>query len=153
MSIRLVLPMAVSLYFSMPALAEEDAIPWDRIERACGDYVDAFATPRQVEAMRAKLKEQIKTKVADSNRDEDAAAREIMLDWATDNRGRLVGREKSVMLQACFYFMVFRENNYLIPLYIREGLSAATAAHFCSFLEDEVTAKRKEDEEKESEKK
>jgi hypothetical protein len=130
--------LVAMLFIPVPAFAEEDTIPWDRIAKSCEAYLEAFSTPKQVKKMRVKLKEKIATRVSDTKCDEDTAAREIMLDWAADNNVRLVNREREALVQACFFFKIFREKNYLVPMYIRDSLTPENVDKLCSFLDEEA---------------
>ena len=135
---RIVLPLF--LLAVVPVLSAEE-IPWDRIAKSCHGYLESLSTPKQVEKMNKKLQDQIKTRVSDTNCDEDTAAREIMLDWAADNNRRLVNKEKDALVQACFYFRIFREKNYLVPMYIRDSLTPENVDKLCKLLDEEVQKK------------
>jgi hypothetical protein len=61
-----------------------------------------------------------------------------MLDWAADNNTKLINKEREALVQACFYFKIFREKNYLVPMYIRESLTPENVDKLCEFLDEEV---------------
>lgn len=125
------------------AFSGENNIQWDRIEASCNAYLKAFSTEKKIESMRKALKDRIADRVFGSIESEDTAARNIMLDWAVDNRKKLVKKDPELMLQACFYFSIFRERKYLVPMWIREELTPKNVDSLCSYLDGEVAKKQK----------
>lgn len=128
------------LAFSV-AIAEEgiaQPIPLKEIRAACLEYLAAFATGKEVQAMEKRLAMQVETKVADSGMDEDRAMREIMLDWAAGNSQKLEQGDRQTMVQACFYFAKFIQKGYDVPNQIRSRLTPDESQKFISWLKSEA---------------
>lgn len=115
---------------------------YDRIAASCRQYLETFSSKADVEAMTRRLDSRVEDRVASSRQSNDTAAREIMLDWAADNRKKLEKKDRKLMIQACFYFVTFHERGYLIPKYLREELTPETVNKLCDFLDSEVDAAR-----------
>lgn len=143
--------------FAAPSQARaEDGyrIPYQRIRDAAQKYLDACVTPKDVAKMEKKLKDRVDDRVHDQGVDRERAAREIMLDWAADNRGKLEKKDPKAVAQACFYFVIFIDRNYLMPGALRAELDEDTCNKIIDHLEKEAAKgggsgeKEKKDEKK-----
>lgn len=116
----------------------EYQIPYQRLRDAAQKYLDACVSPKDVAKMEKKLKDRVDTRVQDQGVDRERAAREIMLDWAADNRGKLEKKDSKAIAQACFYFVIFVDRNYLMPGHIRSALDEDTCNKIIDHLEKEA---------------
>lgn len=142
-------------FISQPSARAEEGyrIPYQRIRDAAQKYLDACVSPKDVEKMQKKLKDRVDTRVQDQGIDRERAAREIMLDWAADNRGKLEKKEPKAIAQACFYFVIFVDRNYLMPGHIRAELDEETCNKIIDHLEKEAAKAGGSSEKKDGEKK
>ena len=116
----------------------EEQLPWAEIKTACGKYLDAFASSKELAAMDKKLKVHVQTKVQDQGIGEDQAMRSILLDWAAGNQKRLETKDPKAIQQACFYFVRFTEKGYQIPGQMRERLTVEDARQLIAHLDKQV---------------
>lgn len=133
------LVLLASFAVQPPARAEDGyRIPYQRLRDAAQKYLDACVAPKDVAKMEKKLKDRVDTRVQDQGVDRERAAREIMLDWAADNRGKLEKKDPKAIAQACFYFVIFVDRNYLMPGHIRAELDEETCNKIIDHLEKEA---------------
>lgn len=127
-------------FIAQPAARAESEyqIPYQRIRAAAQKYLDACVSPKDVAKMEKKLKDRVDTRVQDQGVDRERAAREIMLDWAADNRSKLEKKDPKAVAQACFYFVIFIDRNYLMPGALRAELDEDTCNKIIDHLEKEA---------------
>ncbi|MCZ7645085.1 MAG: hypothetical protein M5U26_07340 [Planctomycetota bacterium] len=124
------------------AWGEEDDLQWPEMDAACDKYLNAFATPKELEKMDRRFKSRVQSKV-ESNpaMSDDRASREIMFDWAFDNEGKIRGKEPKTILQACYYFHIFRQRNYSLPGQLRSRLNRENVQEMIDYLNEQVAKK------------
>lgn len=120
----------------------EYRIPYPDLRAAAQDYLDACATAKDVESMAKKLKQQVETKANDMGIDEDRAMREIMLDWAAGNEGKIRKKDPKAIRQASFYFVKFIDKNFAMPWQIRQNLNAENVKKILDYLREETQKAR-----------
>ena len=131
--------LAASFAAQPSAHAEDEyRIPYDRIRAAAQKYLDTCVTPKDVAKMEKKLKDRVDDRVHDQGVDRERAAREIMLDWAADNRSKLEKKDPKAVAQACFYFVIFIDRRYLMPGALRAELDEETCNKIIDHLEKEA---------------
>jgi hypothetical protein len=118
--------------------AEAWTIPWDTIKVAAQRYLDTCVSAKDKETLRKQLKSRTEDKVHDTGWSEDTAMRVIMLDWAADHAGELRKKKPKAIAQACYYFVIFRDKSYDIPLQIRERLDKKDVDDMLKHLNDEA---------------
>lgn len=136
----------VSIYanfLSASAFAEDGPeIPWDKIKDSAGRYLEKCVAKRDRDAMARKMEQRIKQRVADTAVDADQAAREIMFDWAAENRGSLKKKDPVAIAQVCYYFVSFMERGFLISSQIRKSLTPSLVSKIVDYLEDQIKQKQ-----------
>ncbi|MBE7463351.1 MAG: hypothetical protein HS116_07590 [Planctomycetes bacterium] len=134
--------LALSLLAPGWALAEEEVLPMEELQAASRRYLDAFATRPEEAKMQKKLDRRVKTKMSDNaSMTEDRAMREILFDWAFDNEGPVRRKEPAAILQACFYFQIFRQRRFELPNQIRSRLTRRDCDEMVKFLDEEIAKK------------
>lgn len=68
--------------------------------------------------------------------------REIMLDWAAGNEGKIRKKDPKAIKQACFYFMKFIDKNFAMPWQIRQNLNPENVKKILDFLREETQKAR-----------
>jgi hypothetical protein len=120
----------------------EYRIPYTELRTAGQEYLDACATAKEVDAMAKKLKQQVETKAQDAGIDEDRAMREIMLDWAAGNEGKIRKKDPKAIKQACFYFVKFIDKSFAMPWQIRQNLNEENVKTILDYLREETQKAR-----------
>ena len=127
--------VALTLVFTAAA---EETIPWIEIRDASEKYLDACVSKQSRSAMSRKMKDRTQQRVEDANVDEDQAAGDIMLEWASQNQSKLDQLESKTVAQLCFYVVTFIDNGYYVPARIRGALTPSLVSKFLNHLDSEV---------------
>lgn len=125
--------------------AEEDGpeVPWDTIKDTAQRYLQACVAQSDRDAMSRKMDQRIKQRCDDTGCDADQAAREIMFDWAAENRNNLKNHDPKAVSQVCFYFVSFMDHGFLISSQIRKSLTPSLVKKIIDYLEEEIKKKKK----------
>jgi hypothetical protein len=132
------------LLITFSALAQDEPkeyqIPYQELREASISYMESNCTKDKIKEFSDKLDERIAQKLEDNrNLQEDAAMRVIVLDWITDNREYLRKKEKTTIIQACFYFVRFIDKKYPLPSQFRQQLDEKTCNEIINYMKESDT--------------
>jgi hypothetical protein len=134
-NIMLLLPIA---FMSVVTAAAEETIPWDDIRAASAKYLNTCVHANLRTSMSQKMKDRTEQRIQDSNINEDQAAGDIMLEWASQNQGKLDRMEAKAVAQLCFYVVTFIDNGYYVPARIRGALTPSVVNKFLNHIDSEI---------------
>ena len=118
--------------------SEKNEIPYEELKAAGQKYLTARCTPKEIAALEKKLRAQVQTRIQDQGSDEDRVTREIMLEWAASNSGKIRKKDPQAVIQASFFFVRFVEKGFLMPWQIRDSLTPKVVKEILDYLNTEA---------------
>ena len=142
MKIQFILTLFVlSALLAVHARASEDDIPWEKLKSAGEHYLEVCVSKQVQTSMAKKMRVRVEQRVKDTGVSSEQAAREIMFDWAVDNRVHLERKEPKALAQVCFYFVMFVRKQFSISPQIKSDLTPSLCNEILDFLDEEVKKK------------
>ena len=132
-----VMMVAFTMMLSLSNASAKD-LPYTDMRNACKNYLNAVASPKDLNAMGKKLMVQVETKQADQGSTEEEAMSQILLDWAAGNAKRLEAKDKATMIQASYYFVLFVDKGYSVPGVMEERMTVGNMTKWINWLNEEA---------------
>ncbi len=148
----------LAVLMSCSAWAED--VPWQKLRDTSDRYLEACVPASDVQSMKKKLTQRVQQRLSDNDAlVEDNIMRDLMLDWAFANEGRIKKREKDAVKQACLYFVLFHDKGWNMPAQIRDQMTPGNVKDILEYLDKEIAAgkggagEKEKDKEKDKKKK
>lgn len=121
-----------------------DEVPWDRLCNLAAKYLEVCSDPKEVAKCDKKFRARVEQRLLENDSaSEDGVMRSMMLDWAAGARNKIKKKDHDAVVQACFYFTVFREKGYDMPGMIGSEMTDKVVREISEFLEGEIAKGKK----------
>ena len=131
--------MSSCLLGFMPLAFSSEIMPFTEMRIASIKYLDAFSTGPERQAMKKKLMDQVETKKSDNGVTEEDAMSQILLTWGLANLTKFEQRQREVMVQFCYYFLMFMEKQYTVPKLMTDRMPPEKMRQLIVWLNSEST--------------
>jgi hypothetical protein len=128
------------------APAAEPEIKWGELQNLAQRYLKECCAETEVAARAMQLRERVAQRMKDNEvLSEDAAMRELTLDWAMSNQSKFWLGDKEAVEQGCVLFVALLESGSLLPKQIRSQFTPKALKAITDYLEGQIaTAHSKE---------
>jgi len=121
-----------------------DQVPWDCLCDLAAKYLEVCAEPKDVAKCDKKFRSLVEQRLLENDSaSEDGVMRSLMLDWAAGARNKIKKKERDAVIQACYYFTIFRDKGYDMPGMIGKEMTDKVVREISEFLEGEIAKGKK----------
>jgi hypothetical protein len=110
----------------------------------CVEYIKVNSNDKFTSNWKKKKQDRLETWLKDnSSSTTDSALMDMAYNWFVDNEKQLRNKDAEIMVEACLWFILLRENNCGFPGMIKENFTLADFRELISFLDEKIKKQAK----------